>query len=187
MISLMDVNDFIKENHIDSEYDIHGNTLLHLAAFQQRVGIVSQLLQLGANPNVVNKANKTPLYLGLDNTLVIDELIKYSANVNACVCWDNMPLVFYLVEDFDTLELRRFVEAGILINIKNKQGQSLRNFAENVTSSSSRLMKYIRKIFAKRRWKMIKCVTKFLAVHQRAVISANHPLRLLELGIFEKK
>ena len=36
-----------------------------------------------------------------------------------------------------------------------------------------------------RKWKILKASTKFLGLHKRAVVTANHPLRLLERGEFE--
>jgi len=44
---------------------------------------------------------------------------------------------------------------------------------------------YISKKLAQRRWTFVKSIVKFLAVHQRAVVTANHPNRLKELGEFE--
>jgi hypothetical protein len=36
----------------------------------------------------------------------------------------------------------------------------------------------------RRKWMLIKCSVKFLSLHQRAVVTANHPQRLRELGVF---
>jgi len=38
---------------------------------------------------------------------------------------------------------------------------------------------------AKARWVLIKCAVKLLALHKRAVVSANNPNRLKKMGIFE--
>ena len=44
---------------------------------------------------------------------------------------------------------------------------------------------YISKKLAQRRWTFVKCYVLFLGVHQRAVVSANHPNRLKQLNYFE--
>jgi hypothetical protein len=44
-------------------------------------------------------------------------------------------------------------------------------------------------VFYKKRilgWSLVKCATKLLSLHQRAVVSANHPLRKLERGEFKE-
>ncbi len=43
---------------------------------------------------------------------------------------------------------------------------------------------YIAQKLAKRRWIFVKCYTRLLGLHQRAVITANHPNRLKKLGYF---
>lgn len=49
------------------------------------------------------------------------------------------------------------------------------------------LFELVSQKLAGRRWVFVKCCVKWLAVHQRAVISANHPNRLKELGVFDCK
>jgi hypothetical protein len=46
---------------------------------------------------------------------------------------------------------------------------------------------YIAKKLAQRRWTFVKCYTRWLSLHQRAVVSANHPNRLKKLGVFDVK
>lgn len=44
-------------------------------------------------------------------------------------------------------------------------------------------------IFYKKRilgWSLVKCAVKMLSLHQRAVVTANHPLRKLERGEFNE-
>jgi hypothetical protein len=41
--------------------------------------------------------------------------------------------------------------------------------------------------FIRRKWTPIRCAVKFLGLHQRAVVSANHPLRKLERGEFKEE
>lgn len=53
---------------------------------------------------------------------------------------------------------------------------SLHNFKEGIDSEFLK--------FKKPSWSLIKCATRLLSVHQRAVVTANHPLRKLERGEF---
>ena len=46
---------------------------------------------------------------------------------------------------------------------------------------------YICKKLAQRRWKLLLAIMKLLGLHQRAVVSANHPNRLKQLGVFNVK
>jgi hypothetical protein len=46
---------------------------------------------------------------------------------------------------------------------------------------------YISKKLAQRRWTFVKCYVLLLGLHQRAVVSANHPNRLKQLGYFNVK
>jgi hypothetical protein len=46
---------------------------------------------------------------------------------------------------------------------------------------------YISKKLAQRRWTFVKCYVLLLGLHQRAVVSANHPNRLKQLGVFNVK
>ena len=48
-------------------------------------------------------------------------------------------------------------------------------------------IEYICKKLAQRRWTFVKCYCLLLGLHQRAVISANHPNRLKQLGVFNVK
>ena len=41
------------------------------------------------------------------------------------------------------------------------------------------------RIWVRRKWMLIKCSVRFLRLHQRAVVTANHPQRLRDLGTFE--
>jgi hypothetical protein len=47
-----------------------------------------------------------------------------------------------------------------------------------------KLIYYKKELRKEARWKILFCATKFLGVHKRAVITANHPDRLKELGVF---
>ena len=42
------------------------------------------------------------------------------------------------------------------------------------------------KVIKKNRWVIIKCIVLALSLHKRAVVTANHPDRLKQLGVFEK-
>lgn len=54
---------------------------------------------------------------------------------------------------------------------------SLHNFKEGIYSEFLK--------FKKPSWSLIKCAVKLLGLHQRAVVTANHPLRKFERGEFQ--
>ena len=56
-----------------------------------------------------------------------------------------------------------------------------------INNCSKESFEYICKKLAQRRWTFVKCYCLLLGVHQRAVVSANHPNRLKQLGVFELK
>ncbi len=45
--------------------------------------------------------------------------------------------------------------------------------------------KYINKFYKLKGWTIIKCATLILSLHKRAVVTANHPDRLLQAGVFQ--
>jgi len=71
----IDINDVRNED---------GKTLLEIAVAHKRVRIVECLLQAGANPQVVNRYQNTPLHTaaGMGEVYLIEVLLKYNASPN---------------------------------------------------------------------------------------------------------
>jgi hypothetical protein len=60
-----------------------------------------------------------------------------------------------------------------------KKFSELKKFFEELPT-----IRPLMEIWTRRKWLVMKCSVKFLSLHQRAVITANHPLRKLERGEF---
>lgn len=61
-----------------------GRTPLHLAVFKKDYAMVSNLLKEGANPNMVDNRNHTPLTLALslEFTGIAELILKFSDRLN---------------------------------------------------------------------------------------------------------
>ncbi|MBN8827360.1 MAG: ankyrin repeat domain-containing protein [Sphingobacteriia bacterium] len=76
LISKCDINDQI----------INGNTALHLACFKGYAGIVSLLLENGANPNIKNDLGFAPIHLAVTSNIqtitMLKTLLENGADIN---------------------------------------------------------------------------------------------------------
>jgi ankyrin repeat protein len=79
---------------INSSVDRHGNTKLHVAAWQGRYNLVLSFLGQGADLEVKNNYGHTPLHAAAQNghTQIVKALLAYNANVNARDKAGNTPL-----------------------------------------------------------------------------------------------
>ena len=149
------------------------------------------------------------------NNQHIKLLLQYGADPNfmyyGCTALHNIVLYpsKYFIEQFNLL-----MDSGADINIKTKNGNScidilvdhhilgqcFPHLLHNLNIKYNVLMKYncslkynsvlkqvpnVLKYWCKRKWAIIRSATKILSLHQRAVVSANHPNRLKQLGVFE--
>lgn len=202
----------------------YGSTFLYEAVDHSWTDVVQYFLEQGANPNRGNSCLQRALHLkDLD---IVNILIKHGARIHD---------VFYYTWQSDFNVLQYLVEHGAHINIRNKNGDTIRDIFNShfvqcyiintkdysdedmdededddigsdsdseyayyddterrrdymridVNSSHKEPFQYISKKLAGRRWVFVKCYVKWLGIHQRAVISANHPNRLKELGVFD--
>ena len=141
-------------------------------------------------------------------------LLKYGADPN---CKDyyhdyirggEIPHLLYVVLYTPTSKFFKMFELlmkyGADINIKSIQGSSCMDLLRYGTflKYSELLLKYnpplkyhpklklvpkVLKYWCRRKWAIIRSATKLLSLHQRAVVSANHPNRLKQLGYFNVK
>jgi ankyrin repeat protein len=79
---------------INSSVDRHGNTKLHVAAWQGRYNLVRSFLGQGVDLEVKNNYGHTPLHAAAQNghTQIVKALLAYNANVNARDNSGNTPL-----------------------------------------------------------------------------------------------
>lgn len=107
--------------NINAQDDQHGTTLLHWAARVGDVKAVKKLLALGANPNLKDNRDETPLWLAVldDKSEILTLLLEHGAQVSglnkdkenivlwALECWSSLCLESLLaVADPSELELK---------------------------------------------------------------------------------
>ncbi|MGO2117846.1 MAG: ankyrin repeat domain-containing protein [Fusobacterium sp.] len=65
------------------ETDRKGNTILHFAVLEKKINFVEVLLYHGADPNIENKDEDTPLHMAarLDLDEIFELLLKYGADL----------------------------------------------------------------------------------------------------------
>jgi hypothetical protein len=181
-----------------------------LFLYRNDVRCFELLLQRGADPNQpFHVTFPSPLVVSLgwniqDRAML---LIQYGANVH----WKD-PYGHSVIHYVDASRQRKIfetlLERGVDINSKDHLGVTIfdrrlygyghdlktlvylaRRGARMSYSWVLRDKKYqiLKKIWARRKWLVVRCAVKFLGLHQRAVVSANHPLRKLERGEFKEE
>ncbi|GFY75585.1 ANK_REP_REGION domain-containing protein [Trichonephila inaurata madagascariensis] len=109
--------------------DRYFNTVLHLAMryCYNKLAVVSVLLNAGANPNSTNVFRKTPLQIAIkcgQEMPVINELIKFGANINLLDGEDNSAL-HCAVANFRQPVVDAFLKLKADVNIKNSHGNNV--------------------------------------------------------------
>ena len=144
--------------------------------------LVERCIQIGSDLEHSDSYGRTALCWAilLNDVDTAEILLKGGADPNVKVK-DHLleiPIVFFMVNVCNRYEERLYLllKYGALIHeINNFQGVFL-----------PCTLDCFRKLLAKRRWVIFKAFIKFLAVHKRAVITANHPERLEQLGYFKE-
>jgi ankyrin repeat protein len=79
--NLTDLASVLIEHGIDADkQDNEGNTALHIAARKKNSDIVTLLLSKGVSINILNKDNKTPLFLSYPDYKISEILLKHGAD-----------------------------------------------------------------------------------------------------------
>ena len=162
-----------------------GTPLLLKCTIDGYSDLVERCIKLGSDLEDFDAYGRTALCWALmeDHIKIAEILLKAGANPNVKIsqgCFDTnpIPIVFYIVNIYYAYRSRLdlLLKYGANINEINKY--------QNLLIPST--LRCFRKILAKRRWVIIKCTVLVLGIHKRAVVTANHPLRLLERGEFEE-
>jgi ankyrin repeat protein len=173
---------------------------------------VKLLLESGLNPNKPMETifcNVSPLATCLvyGSIECMELLLKYGADPNRPLDGELHPLLYAAFHTptskfLETFEL--LMKYGADINIKSTLGNSCMDLLHLDTffKYSGVLLKYnpplkyhprlkqvpsVLKYWCQRKWVIIRSAVKLLSLHQRAVITANHPNRLKQLGYFNVK
>jgi len=151
--------------HAIDDYVYDSHTMLTSAASDNMNDIVKRCIQLGAKLD-------TPLYCALNhyNFKTAEILLKAGANPNMKI--DGVPLICSLTT--------WYFDYYRVINILLKYGALLNTIPQN---RRRLFMKHV----AHRKWVLLRAVMKLLSLHQRAVVTANHPLRKLARGEFKEE
>ena len=197
---------YLDNGNNPNEYLSNGYLLFY--SFKNEPDCVKLLLESGLNPNkpVCNFCNESQLNISLfyGSIECTELLLKYGADPN-CMNDELHHLLYVIYYKKDKYFLESFellMKYGADINVKSTSGDSLMDLLPNDTflKYSEVLLKYnpplkydprlkqvpkVLKYWCQRKWAIIRSATKLLSLHQRAVVSANHPNRLKELGEFE--
>jgi hypothetical protein len=143
--------------------------------------ILKRCISLGADVNKRDFLNQPPLYLALFYFYTYGPRFSFStaeilfeAGVSPNIKCEDIPILFYL--HTGTHITTFLLKHGALTNEFYK-------YKEFIKPESHM---YFIKVLAKRRWVVVKCIVLVLGIHKRAVVTANHPLRLLERGEFKE-
>ncbi|WP_055108147.1 ankyrin repeat domain-containing protein [Paenibacillus ihumii] len=90
--------------------DDNGNSPLHLNAIGNRYEVIKELIDRGANPNVRDNRQRTPLMLS-SNLSVTDCLLKYKADPNLLDIYGNSALLNALYLNDSTI-VESLLKAG---------------------------------------------------------------------------
>ncbi|XP_053402655.1 ankyrin repeat domain-containing protein 27-like [Mercenaria mercenaria] len=84
IINLPDLDHFCPKQHSSTINlgNINGNTSLHHAVCTENVDVIGVLLKYGANPNALNKHNKSPLHM-TKNPVILEMLSKKSKELHS--------------------------------------------------------------------------------------------------------
>ena len=154
---------------------------------------IKLLLQFGADPNCMDHG-VTPLheitsYYG-DFIVLFNLLMNSGADINIKTkhgdsCMDLLVKEHLKLEYYNncSIELRLLQQRSIdtKFNLFMKHNCALKYHPRLKQIPS--VLKY----WCQRKWAIIRSATKLLSLHQRAVVTANHPNRLKQLGYFNVK
>jgi hypothetical protein len=174
-----------RPRHINESVQGGTSSLLIKCVMYGHVDLVKRCIKLGSRLEDYDAYGRTALCWALreDHIEIIKILLKAGANPNVKITQsfdrDPIPIIFYIVNRYYMYRPRLdlLLKYGALIHEINKY--------QDVLIPTT--LRYFRKLLAKRRWVVIKCIVLALGIHKRAVVTANHPLRLLERGEFEEK
>ncbi|MBQ7696788.1 MAG: ankyrin repeat domain-containing protein [Lentisphaeria bacterium] len=101
------------------------NDVLHLAIQFKNRARVAQMLEAGANPNIISSTGDTPLWYAMKNHQLemIFLLLKYGADPNIQNKQGDTPL-WYAMKNHQLEMIFLLLQGGVDINGKNKQGKT---------------------------------------------------------------
>ena len=180
---LQEIYNYFKKDHDNiNDYIGRGKNILHKCIMFGFYDYVKKCIELGADVNKPTGHGTFPVYIALVNNhfKIAEILLQNGADPNVKVngvhpfSW--VIYTGYIYDKGKTVHL--LIKYGILLN----EIHGYNNFKR--LSGQQKI--FLQKKIAHRKWIVLKALSKFLAIHKRAVITANHPERLKQLGTFEE-
>jgi ankyrin repeat protein len=129
------IKQFIKSGDVDinkqSKFD--KRTALMWASLNSFLLVVDTLLKAGADPNIADKDNRSPL-MAASTPKIIDKLLEYNADVNIKNFMNGDTAIMEYLDynvagDLMISLLNKFLDKGLNLDIKNKKKE---NFYEKL-------------------------------------------------------
>jgi hypothetical protein len=159
--------------------------------------LVALALQYGADPNAGNALHYALEWIYCDSMLV--NLLKHGADPNVKDSQGETSL-FVAYYNCNYSHIVCLLEHGADLTVMNEKGETVLDLMiqKKWSRSVTELLRFpfrfsehvknhpeARRVWFRRRLTTLKCIVKFLSLHKRAVVTANHPDRLKEMGVFE--
>ncbi len=169
--------------------DAHTNSgsLLLICSMYGYTDLVEKIIKLGAYLEDYDHYYRTALCWGLyKHKKFVESLLKAGANPNVKITknvfeLNKMPILYWLINysDIRTCELKLLIKYGVILS-------DYKLYLPSIPYRKTEFFSHFFEVLAKRRWVYIKCVVIILGIHKRAVVTANHPDRLLQQGVFQE-
>lgn len=198
---------YLKKGGDPNAYSNEGESLLSIHQWYPRHAKL--LLEHGADPNqsLYNNMLVTPISYACEseNIKFAKLLLEYNARdlINAffiSIKQHNCEFISLLLKNGVNVNTKFRPDSGCLLDYytlyfsPSRDIPSLKSILsyKPILSKEDRIIfkHYASEVyseFIRRKWTPIRCAVKFLGLHQRAVVSANHPLRKLERGEFKEE
>ncbi len=149
------------------------DALLKIAVDYWLIETTRWLLENGANAKCVPLWYTSNVFMNV-NFELLDLLLQYGADIKE----DNKKLRCSILEVYQLERdvYKKLLQRGFRLDTKTRNWCSYKY--------GTYFQEY-RKFLITHKWLLIKCAVKLLSLHQRAVVTANHPLRKLERGEFK--
>ena len=137
------VKEFIAGGLVVDTTDENGSTAMMLAAYNGQTEVVKYLLGIGADVNHRDSNNRTALMYASSGPAneTVKLLLEAGAEVNVTGNIEGFTALMFAAAEGQTEVFKTLVSAGADINIKDKDGETARDFASN--NCHSAILKFL--------------------------------------------
>jgi len=127
------VKEFIAGGLVVDTTDENGSTAMMLAAYNNHTEIVKYLLGKGADVNHRDINNRTALMYASSGPAneTVKLLLEADAEINATGSLEGFTAIMFAAAEGQTEVFKTLMDAGADISIKDKDGETARDFASN--------------------------------------------------------